>query len=62
MITLAILRAFISGMPDDTKMGIDDDQISLVFREPDSNGVESLLEAGRLDAYGSSPDEEGYIT
>jgi hypothetical protein len=58
MITLKTLRAFISGMPDDTKMGIDDDQISLVFREPDSNGAETLLESGRLDAYASYPDEE----
>ena len=58
MITLATLRAFISGMPDDTMMGIDDDQVSLVFREPDSSGVESMLEAGRLDAYGSDPKKE----
>lgn len=34
MITLKTLRAFISEMPDDTKMGIDDDQMCLVFREP----------------------------
>jgi hypothetical protein len=58
MITLATLRAFISGMPDDTKMGIDDDQISLVFRESDSTGEESMLETGRLDAYGSDPEEK----
>lgn len=62
MITLEALRVFISGMPDDTKVGIDDDQACLVFKGPDSNGLESLLEAGRLDAYGSSPDEEGYTT
>lgn len=62
MITLGTLRAFISGMPDDTKIGIDDDQICLVFRGTDSNGLESLLEAGRLDAYGSFPGEEGYTT
>ena len=58
MITLKALRSFIADMPDETKMGIDDDQISLVFREPDSHGAESLLEAGRLDAYGSYPKEE----
>jgi hypothetical protein len=58
MITLATLRAFISGMSDDTKMGIDDDQISLVFREPDSTGGEPMLEAGRLDAYSSDPEEK----
>ncbi len=58
MITLATLRALISGMPDDTKMGIDDDHGCLVFREPDSNGGEFMLEVGRLEAYGSYPEEE----
>ncbi len=58
MITLATLRAFISGMSDDTKMGINDDQISLVFREPDSTGGESMLETGRLETYGSYPMEK----
>lgn len=53
MITLKTLREFISAMPDETKMGIDDDQVSLVFREPSSRGQESLLECGRLDAYGA---------
>lgn len=60
MITLKTLMAFISGMPDDTKMGIDDDGTHLVFREPDSSGGESLLETGRLDAHGAYPREEGY--
>ena len=60
MITLKLLRAFISGLPDDTKMGIDDDQVHLVFRQPDSFGVESLLATGRLDAYGAYQEEEGY--
>ncbi|MEI6175794.1 MAG: hypothetical protein WCS43_02785 [Verrucomicrobiota bacterium] len=45
-------------MPDDTKMGIDDDHGCLVFREPDSNGGEFMLEVGRLEAYGSYPEEE----
>ena len=60
MITIAILRAFISGMPDGTKLGVDDEGARLVFREPDSRGVESLLESGRLDAYGAYPGDEGY--
>lgn len=60
MITLETLRAFTSGMPDNTKMGIDDDGVCLVFREPDSSGGESLLEFGRLDAHGAYPGEEGY--
>ena len=59
MITLKTLRAFISGMPDETKMGIDDDQVCLVFREPSSCGVESILESGRLDAHGVYPGEQG---
>ncbi len=59
MITLKTLRAFISEMPDDTKMGIDDDQMCLVFREPSSCGVESILESGRLDAHGAYPGESG---
>ena len=57
MITLKTLRAFISGMPDNTKMGIDDDQVCLVFREPSSCGVESILETGRLDAHGAYPGD-----
>ena len=60
MITLETLRAFISGLPDDTKIGIDDDQDHLVFRQPDSIGVESLLTTGRLDAYGAYQGEEGH--
>lgn len=60
MITLETFRAFILGMPDDTKMGIDDNGEQLVFREPDSSGEESLLECGRLDALGSYLGEEGY--
>jgi len=58
MITLAVLRAFISGMPDDTRIGIDDDGTCLVFREPESKGEEFLLESGRLDAYGAYPGED----
>lgn len=61
MITLKTLRAFTSDMHDDTKIGIEDDGVDLVFREPISSGVESLLESGRLDAYGAYPGEEGYI-
>lgn len=57
MITLATLRAFISGMPDDTKIGIDDDGTYLVFREPESRGEELMLESGRLDAYGAYSGE-----
>ena len=60
MITLKTLRTFIAGLPDDTKIGIDDDQDHLVFRHPDSNGVESLLATGRLDAYGAYQGEDGY--
>jgi hypothetical protein len=59
MITLKTLRAFILGMPDDTKMGIDDDQVCLVFREPSSCGVESILESGRLEAHGAHVGESG---
>ena len=58
MITLATLRAVISGMPDDTKIGIDDDGASLVFREPESRGEELLLESGKLDAYGAYLGED----
>ena len=60
MITLKALRAFTSDMHDNTKIGIEDDGVDLVFREPNSLGAESLFETGRLDAHRSYP-EEGYI-
>jgi len=59
MITLETLKVFIASMSDETKMGIDDCD-HLVFREPSSSGVESLLETGRLDAYGAYQGEDGY--
>jgi hypothetical protein len=58
MITLKALREFTSNMHDDTKIGIENDGVDLVFREPNSSGVESLIMIGRLDAHGSYPQEE----
>jgi hypothetical protein len=57
MITVKELRALIEELPDETRMGIDDDHESLVFRHPDSRGMESLLEIGRLDAFGEVDGE-----
>jgi hypothetical protein len=58
MITVKEIRAFISSLPDDTKMGIDDDYQQLVFRRSDSRGVKTLMTIGRLDAYGAYKGEK----
>lgn len=58
MITVKELRSFIASLPDDTKIGIDDDQEELVFRQPASLGAEILLTIGRLHAYGEYEGEE----
>lgn len=61
MIKLSILKKFIADMPDDTKLGVDPDDLCLVFREPESQGDESILTPGALQPYGEYPDEVGAL-
>lgn len=56
MITAKELRAWLKGMPADTKIGVDDD--SLIARKPGSSGWEEELTVGELPAVDDEEEDD----